>query len=191
MSQRVKWGGGSYDATWSSTRFATTNIFNTFNPSFGANMTLSYTQPLLRGFRTDPQRTQLLVSRIDRDISDIDLEQTVANTLADVRLAYWELVYARAAVGVQQQALELAEQLVRDNRARVEIGTLDVRIACDVTVRILACPSSPRYGLSSGERHAPEVAALHLGGSRSARPAARSGTCSSPSASPAPADRRG
>ena len=124
VSQRVKWGGGSYDATWSSTRFATTNIFNTFNPSFGANMTLSYTQPLLRGFRTDPQRTQLLVSRIDRDISDIDLEQTVANTLADVRLAYWELVYARAAVGVQQQALELAEQLVRDNRARVEIGTL-------------------------------------------------------------------
>ncbi|MYD87051.1 MAG: TolC family protein [Acidobacteria bacterium] len=100
------------------------NIFTTFNPSFGANMTLGYTQPLLRGFRTDPQRTQLLVSRINRDISDIGLEQTVINTLANVRLAYWELVYARAAVAVQQQALELAEQLVRDNRARVEIGTL-------------------------------------------------------------------
>ena len=120
----MKWGGGQYDVTWNSNRVESNNIFTTFNPSFGANMTLGYTQPLLRGFRTDPQRTQLVVSRINRDISDIGLEQTVINTLANVRLAYWELVYARAAVAVQQQALELAEQLVRDNRARVEIGTL-------------------------------------------------------------------
>ena len=122
--QRMKWGGGQYDVTWNSSRFETTSIFTTFNPSFGANMTLNYTQPLLRGFRTDPQRTQLVVQRINRDISDIDLEETIVNTLANVRLAYWELVYARAAVDVQRQALELAEQLVRDNRARVEIGTL-------------------------------------------------------------------
>ncbi len=124
VNQRMKWGGGQYNLTWSSSRFESTNIFTSFNPSFGADMTLNYTQPLLRGFRTDPQRTQLLVQRINRDISDVDLEATIVNTLANVRLAYWELVYAGAAVDVQQQALELAEQLVRDNRARVEIGTL-------------------------------------------------------------------
>ena len=50
--------------------------------------------------------------------------QTVVNTLADVSLAYWDLVYARAAVGVQRQALALAEQLVADNRARVAVGTM-------------------------------------------------------------------
>lgn len=124
LNQRMQWGGGQYDLTWNSNRQESNNIFTTFNPSFGATMTLGYTQPLLRGFRTDPQRTELVVSRMNRDISDINLEQTVINTLANVRLAYWELVYARAAVRVQQQALELAEQLVRDNRARVEIGTL-------------------------------------------------------------------
>ena len=124
VNQRMKWGGGQYNLTWNSNRQESNNIFTSFNPSFGANMTLGYTQPLLRGFRTDQQRTELVVSRINRGISDIDLEQTIVNTLANVRVAYWELVYARAAVGVQQQALELAEQLVRDNRARVEIGTL-------------------------------------------------------------------
>ena len=124
IGQEVKWGGGRYDVTWDTTRSESTNIFSTFNPSFGANMTLQYTQPLLRGFRTDSRRTQLVVSRINRDISDIDLEQAVVNTLADVRLAYWELVYARAAVDVQRQALALAEQLVADNRARVEVGTM-------------------------------------------------------------------
>ena len=124
IGQQMRWGGGRYDVTWNSTRSESTNIFSTFNPSFGANMTLEYTQPLLRGFRTDPRRTQLAVSRINRDISDIDLEETVVNTLADVSLAYWDLVYARAAVGVQRQALALAEQLVEDNRFRVEVGTM-------------------------------------------------------------------
>ena len=124
VNQRMKWGGGQYSVLWNSNRVESNNIFTSFNPSFGASMLLEYTQPLLRGFRTDPQRTQLLVQRINRDISDIDLEETVVNTLANVRLAYWELVYALAAVDVQRQALELAEQLVRDNRARVEIGTL-------------------------------------------------------------------
>ena len=124
IGQQIKWGGGRYDVTWDSTRSESTNIFSTFNPSFGANMTLQYTQPLLRGLRTDSRRTQLVVSRINRDISDIDLEETVVNTLANVSLAYWDLVYARAAVGVQRQALDLAEQLVQDNRARVEVGTM-------------------------------------------------------------------
>ena len=124
VEQRVKWGGGRYNVAWNSNRSESNNIFTSFNPSFSASMTLGYTQPLLRGFRTDEQRTQLVVQSINRDISDIDLERTIVNTLANVRLAYWELVYARAAVSVQQQALELAEQLVRDNRARVEIGTL-------------------------------------------------------------------
>lgn len=124
IDQRVKWGGGQYSLTWNGNRLESTDLFTSFNPSLGANMTAEYTQPLLRGFRTDPQRTQLVVSRINREISDIDLEETIINTLADVGLAYWELVYARAAVGVQQEALELAEQLVRDNRARVEIGMI-------------------------------------------------------------------
>ena len=124
IGQEVKWGGGRYDVTWDSTREESTNIFSTFNPSFGANMTLQYTQPLLRGFRTDARRTQLVVSRINRDISDIDLEETVANTVADVGLAYWDLVYARAATDVQRQSLALAEQFVEDNRFRVEVGTM-------------------------------------------------------------------
>ena len=124
LEQAVKWGGGRYSVGWDNNRTESNNVFFSFNPSYGSNFSLNYTQPLLRGFSTDPQRRQLIVSQINRDIADIDLRETIANTLADVRSAYWELVYAHASVAVQQQALELAERLVRDNRARVEIGTL-------------------------------------------------------------------
>jgi len=124
VEQAVKWYGGRYSVGWDNGRTETNNVFFSFNPSYSSNVALSYTQPLLRGFSIDTQRRQLRVSQINRDISDIDLRETISNTLADVRLAYWDLVYAKASVDVQQQALDLAEQLVQDNRARVEIGTL-------------------------------------------------------------------
>ena len=69
-------------------------------------------------------RQQIEVTKINRDISDVTLRERITNTVADVRSAYWELVYTVASVAVQEQALELAEQLVSDNRARVELGML-------------------------------------------------------------------
>ena len=124
VSQEVGWGGGRYQVNFNNNRSASTNFFSSFNPSYRSSVQASYTQPLLRGFRIDPIRQGIQVTRINRDIADIDLRQTVTNTVSAVRDAYWELVYATRSVEVQQQALELAEALVRDNEARVEIGTL-------------------------------------------------------------------
>ncbi|MCE2513943.1 MAG: TolC family protein, partial [Acidobacteria bacterium] len=124
VGQPVPWGGGQFDVSWNNTRRETTNFFSSFNPSFRSSVSANYTQPLLRGFGIDPARQQLSVTRVNRAIADVDLRETITNTLSSVRDAYWELVYTVQTVAVQRQALELAEQLVRDNRARVEIGTL-------------------------------------------------------------------
>ena len=70
----------------------------------------------------DPQAVQ--IARINRDIADIDLRETMANTVSSVQNAYWELVHATETLAVQQQALELADTLVRDNAARVALGTM-------------------------------------------------------------------
>ena len=124
ISQAVQWGGGRYQIDFNNNRSSTTNAFTSYNPSFRSSVQASYTQPLLRGFRIDNTRQQIRVTRINRDIADIDLRQTVTNTVSAVRNAYWDLVYASQTLAVQQQALDLAEALVRDNEARVEIGTL-------------------------------------------------------------------
>ena len=44
------------------------------------------------------------------------------NTSADAERGYWALVAARALVDVQQRSLELALELERNNRARVDVG---------------------------------------------------------------------
>ena len=124
VAQNINRFGGSYTVNWNNQRVETSNSFSTFNPSFTTNLVAAFTQPLLRGFKIDNTRQQLLVNLINRDISEESAKATIAQTLANVRNAYWDLVFAQSAVDVALRATELADKLVVDNQARVEVGTL-------------------------------------------------------------------
>jgi outer membrane protein TolC len=124
FGQNVNKYGGSYTVNWSNSRVETSNTFSTFNPSYTTNLVAAYVQPLMRGFKIDNNRQQLLINLINRDISEESEKATVAQTVANVRNAYWDLVFAYSAVDVAQRATDLADKLVLDNQARVEVGTL-------------------------------------------------------------------
>lgn len=124
LSQAVGKFGGSYTLNWSNSRLETSNSFSNFNPSFQTNLVAAYTQPLLRGFKIDNTRQQLQVQTINQDISEESARATVTQTVANVRNAYWDLVFAQSAVDVARRASDLADKLVEDNQARVEVGTL-------------------------------------------------------------------
>jgi len=124
LAQALPWGGGDFQVNWNNQRQNTNNSFANFNPLYSSNFVASFTQPLMRGFQIDGTRQQLRVTAINRDISDIQLQGTLSTTVANVRNAYWELVFAVQAVDVARGSLDLAESLVRDNRARVEVGTM-------------------------------------------------------------------
>ena len=124
VAQEMPWGGGNFAVTFNNNRLATSNLFANYNPTFTSTLTASYVQPLLRDFGIDTIRQQIAVAQINRDIGTETLRATIAQTIANVRNAYWELAYARAAVDVAQRSLDLAQKLVEDNQARVEVGTL-------------------------------------------------------------------
>jgi outer membrane protein len=124
FNKNVSRYGGVFSANWTNSRLNTSNSFATFNPSYQTGLVAAYLQPLMRGFKIDNTRQQLLISLINRDISEESARATITQTLANVRNAYWDLVFARSAVDVAQRAQELADKLVEDNQARVEVGTL-------------------------------------------------------------------
>ena len=123
VSQFLPWGT-QYEVTWDSSRTTTNSFYSNFNPRLGSGLTLAFSQPLLRNFSTDSARTQLLVSRRNREISDVDLRGSVVATVRDVKVAYWDLAYAVANLQAQQQSLDLARQTLKDNRTRVQVGTM-------------------------------------------------------------------
>ena len=124
IAQSIPWGGGSATIALNNNRNTTTSLNTLFNPYFNTNWSASYTQPLIRNFSTDATRRQLNVTKINRDISDVQLRATITNTVSNVRNAYWDYVFAVQAVDVARQSLDLADRLVRDNQTRVEVGTM-------------------------------------------------------------------
>ncbi len=124
VTQEMPWGGGNVNLAFGNTRQATSNNLANYNPAFNSSLNATFTQPLLRDFTIDTNRQQLAIAQITRDIGQETLRATIAQTVANVRNAYWELAFARAAVDVAQRSLDLAQKLVEDNQARVEVGTL-------------------------------------------------------------------
>jgi outer membrane protein TolC len=124
FSQQLKWWGASYNVNWTNGRTFSDATNTTFNPSYQTGFQATYTQPLLRDFKIDSTRTSLQTTRIQQETSELSLRGTIAGTLASVRNAYWDLVYAVQAVEAARLALDLANKLVQDNRTRVEIGTM-------------------------------------------------------------------
>jgi outer membrane protein TolC len=124
LTQNMRFGGGNYSLQWTNDRQNTDRINSTFNPAFNSGFRAQYTQPLLQNFKIDQTRTNLLTQSIQRDIAELDLQATVASTVAQVRNAYWELAYAQLNLEAQKASFDLATRLVTDNRSRVEIGTM-------------------------------------------------------------------
>lgn len=123
VQQLLPWGA-SYTVGWDARRSTTNSIFNSFNPTVRSNLDVGFTQPLLRNRTVDQPRQQLIVSKRNRQISDEDLRGTVVATVRNVKNAYWDLKAALANLDVQRQSLDLARQTLRDNRTRVEVGTM-------------------------------------------------------------------
>jgi outer membrane protein len=124
IAQNLWKGGGNYSVAWTNSRFAGQSSVNIRNPQFQSGITANLTQPLLRGFQIDSTRASLQTNRISQQNDEITLTATAANTAANVRNGYWDLVYAIQAVEAAQNSLDLASRLVQDNQSRVEIGTL-------------------------------------------------------------------
>jgi outer membrane protein TolC len=124
LNQALRWGGGQVTANWQNNRVFTSRNTATLNPSYGSTFRVQYTQPLLQNFKIDTTRASLLTTAIQQDIAEIDLQATIASTVAQVRNAYWELSYAIANLEAQRGFYDLSTRLVADNRARVEIGTM-------------------------------------------------------------------
>ena len=122
LNQRLPWFGTSYNIGWDTSHTDTNNVITSLNPLLRSGLSLNISQPLLRDFVTDAFRTQLEVSHVNRAIADTRLQESMVQTTASVKAAYWNLVTARANVAARRAALALAEELVRVNKAKVDVG---------------------------------------------------------------------
>jgi HAE1 family hydrophobic/amphiphilic exporter-1 len=121
IRQRLQWGG-TYSASWDATRTSTNSLFSTFDPSIQSGLAVAFSQPLLKDRKMDTARLQTTIAQRNLKSSEHRVREATVQTTAAVKTAYWTLKAAQANIVVQQRSLELAEDLVRQNRARVNVG---------------------------------------------------------------------
>jgi outer membrane protein TolC len=81
-------------------------------------------QPLLRNFWIDQNRLNIRVAKNRLRYSEETLRLQIIQTITSLEQAYYDLIYNRENVLVQEKAVELAERLVAENRKKLEVGTL-------------------------------------------------------------------
>jgi len=122
VRQRLAWGSGTWHFSWDTSRTSTDSPLTSFDPSLQSGFQFAFSQPLLKDRKMDLARQQTIVTRRNLESSELRVSESVVQTTAAVKLAYWTLKATLANVTVQQRSLELAQELVRQNKARVDIG---------------------------------------------------------------------
>jgi outer membrane protein len=115
--------GSSLSVGWDNTRSSSTAA-NFFNPFVQSALTVSFQQQLLAGAGRFVNRRNIIITENNRKIADLMFAQQAITTVTNTIQAYWELVYARENVNVEQQAVKVSDKLYNDNKKQLEIGTM-------------------------------------------------------------------
>jgi outer membrane protein TolC len=117
--------GTEFQAGMTNNRTSTNfGSFNLYNPYLQSALTVTITQPLLRGFGILPNTRLIIEAKRTLKVGLSQLEQQVIATTTQVSNDYWELVYARENVKVQEAAVGVSQRLYEENSRRLQIGTL-------------------------------------------------------------------
>lgn len=116
--------GTQLQVTFDNTRSSSTSSFNSFNPSVQSTLQVQLTQPLLNGFGRTVNKRYIIEAKNTVKVGESQFSQQVISTVTQIANDYWELVFARENVKVEQVAVAADQQLYENNKKQLEIGTM-------------------------------------------------------------------
>lgn len=116
--------GTEMGLNWNNGNLDTDSDIYFFDPVYSTDLTLDVRQPLLRGFGRETQLADLNSAKTQLEASSYLVDSDAADLAAEVKQAYWELVFAHQNLEVLELSLTLAQQLRDETAARIEAGKL-------------------------------------------------------------------
>jgi outer membrane protein len=116
--------GTTYKLDWSSERVKSNLEFLTINPFYSSDLTLTLTQPLLKGRGPRVQESDVARARNNVAASRLREDAAAMDAVAGTVEAYWELYFARSELEVSEFSLKLARRTLEEVRAKIEAGSL-------------------------------------------------------------------
>jgi len=97
-----------------------------FNPAYSGGLAFTLTQPLLRNFGTDINRTFIQVAQNNAKIEEHVFLDRVLTVIATVEQNFWELVFVNENLKVAESAHKAAQELLASNRAKAKAGIMSI-----------------------------------------------------------------
>jgi outer membrane protein TolC len=131
--------GGSLSFDWRNSRFVgNPSVANPIVPLYSTSLGFSLNQPLLRSFGWDYALLVVEVAQNTESAAYQRYKAAIADIVAAVESGYWRLVLAIQSVKVQEQSLELANELLRENEGKFNVGTLPRTAVLEAQSRVAA-----------------------------------------------------
>ncbi|UCG58993.1 MAG: TolC family protein, partial [Phycisphaerales bacterium] len=127
-------------------RTETDSAWSTFNPSYGSDLSVSISQPLLRNAGKRVNTYGIRIAEYERQITDARTKLEVIRVIAALDRVYWRLYAARRELEVRKQQYDLAQTQLEQarrfvnegERAYVEVVRAEAGVAQQLEAIILA-----------------------------------------------------
>ncbi|MDH5525086.1 MAG: TolC family protein [Desulfobulbaceae bacterium] len=111
--------GSEFSLSWQNNRTDTDSSFTLLNPSYYSGVIFSLRQPLLKGRGVEVQTANLRAARRQVEAEIFLVDSRAADLAAEVKKAYWELVFAGQDIEVKNLSLTLAKKLRDETREKI------------------------------------------------------------------------
>lgn len=110
--------------SFNNSRSSSTTSANVFNPQLQSTLAFSITQPLLNGFGFLPNERFIIEGKNTVKMGEWGFKLAVINDVSTTSNDYWNLVYARQNVAVEQETVNVDQTLYNNNQKQLQIGTM-------------------------------------------------------------------
>ncbi len=121
--QQLSFGLG-YSVSFENLQSTTNSAFWTYNPQFDSGIRAQVQQPLLRNLNLNANQQRVVAANNGERVARHQFETQVMDIVRDVMVAYLDLIQSIRGLEVAERSLELAQNLLRNNRIQVEVGTM-------------------------------------------------------------------
>jgi len=122
LTKSFEKGGGTYTLSFANSRTSTSSTNSSLSPFYSSNLSLQFSQPLLRNREIDANRRAIKVQKKRLEQTDSDFRQRTITIISQVQAAYWNLVFALRNQQNQLDSLNLSRQNMKNIEAQISAG---------------------------------------------------------------------
>ena len=119
--------GTTYSIGYSATKTSNSGPYDLagiYNPYVTSNLTLAFSQPLLRGRGSYVTKLPITIARSRLRADEYGVLNQLLTVVSGAESAYWDVIQARENVRVQEQALALSDASLKRAQRELELGAI-------------------------------------------------------------------